>query len=65
MIELRPYQTEAIEDLRNGFRQSHVRQVLCAPTGAVSQGVAGKARRLAPRASSHADASRRATARCR
>lgn len=34
MIELRPYQSVAIEDLRNGFRNSHVRQVLCAPTGA-------------------------------
>lgn len=33
MIHLRPYQIEAIEQLRNGFKH-HRRQVLCLPTGA-------------------------------
>lgn len=33
MMLLRPYQTDAITELRNGFK-SHRRQVLCLPTGA-------------------------------
>lgn len=33
-LELRPYQAESVEALREGFRKGHVRQVLCAPTGA-------------------------------
>ena len=33
-IKLRPYQSEAIELLRRGFRERHQRQVLCLPTGA-------------------------------
>lgn len=33
VMELRPYQRKAIEELREGIRQGHVRQVLCAPTG--------------------------------
>ena len=33
MIELRDYQVAAVEDLRGGIRQGHIRQVLCAPTG--------------------------------
>lgn len=34
MLELRPYQTQSIESLRNGFRDGHKRQVLSAATGA-------------------------------
>lgn len=33
-MELRPYQVEAIERLREGIRQGHRSQLLCAPTGA-------------------------------
>ncbi len=33
MIKLRQYQTEAIDQLRGGFRQGHQRQVLCLATG--------------------------------
>lgn len=33
MIELRDYQQEAIEALREGIRSGHKRQILCAPTG--------------------------------
>lgn len=33
-LELRPYQAESVESLREGFRQKHTRQVLAAPTGA-------------------------------
>ena len=32
-MELRPYQVESVEDLRQGFREGHKRQVLAAPTG--------------------------------
>jgi superfamily II DNA or RNA helicase len=31
---LRPYQNNSIEALRNGFRENHIRQILCAATGA-------------------------------
>src|SRR6187402_989722 len=34
MIQLRGYQQEAINKLREGFRSGHQRQVLCLPTGA-------------------------------
>lgn len=34
MLQLRPYQQETIEQLRNGFAAGHQRQVLCLPTGA-------------------------------
>lgn len=34
MINLRPYQSESIAILRNGFRNGEKRQVLCLPTGA-------------------------------
>jgi superfamily II DNA or RNA helicase len=34
MIELRPYQGESIDSLRDGFRNGHRRQVLAASTGA-------------------------------
>lgn len=34
MLELRPYQGDSIESLRQGFREKHVRQVLAAATGA-------------------------------
>lgn len=33
-LELRPYQADSVESLREGFRQKHTRQVLAAPTGA-------------------------------
>lgn len=33
-LELRPYQLSSVDSLRDGFRQSHARQVLAAPTGA-------------------------------
>ena len=33
-LQLRPYQEESVEALRQGFRDKHVRQVLCASTGA-------------------------------
>ena len=33
-LQLRPYQEQSIESLRNGFRSNHTRQVLAAPTGA-------------------------------
>lgn len=33
MLQLRPYQVASIDALREGFRQGHVRQVLCASTG--------------------------------
>lgn len=33
-LELRPYQEESVEALRQGFRDKHIRQVLCASTGA-------------------------------
>lgn len=32
-MQLRPYQSASIEALRQGFRNGHVRQVLCASTG--------------------------------
>lgn len=34
VLELRPYQAESVEKLREGFVNKHVRQVLAAPTGA-------------------------------
>lgn len=34
MSDLRSYQADSIESLREGFRQNHTRQVLVAPTGA-------------------------------
>jgi len=34
MINLRPYQSESILQLRQGFANKHQRQVLCLPTGA-------------------------------
>lgn len=34
MLSLRPYQTESILQLRQGFANKHQRQVLCLPTGA-------------------------------
>ena len=34
MFELRPYQNQSIDGLRDGFRQGHDRQVLAASTGA-------------------------------
>ena len=34
MIELRDYQLESIEGLRQGLREGHLRQILCAPTAA-------------------------------
>lgn len=33
-LQLRPYQGDSVESLRQGFRDSHIRQVLAAPTGA-------------------------------
>jgi DNA repair protein RadD len=33
-LQLRPYQGDSVESLRQGFRDNHVRQVLAAPTGA-------------------------------
>lgn len=33
-VDDRPYQAESIEDLRQGFREKHGRQILAAPTGA-------------------------------
>ena len=33
-MELRPYQHQSIQSLRDGMRDNHVRQVLCAATGA-------------------------------
>ena len=33
-LQLRPYQSQSIEALRQGFRNKHTRQVLAAPTGA-------------------------------
>lgn len=33
-LQLRPYQSDSVERLRDGFRAKHVRQVLAAPTGA-------------------------------
>ena len=33
-LQLRPYQAESVESLRDGFRANHTRQVLCASTGA-------------------------------
>jgi superfamily II DNA or RNA helicase len=33
-MNLRPYQTQAIDDLRQGFRAGHIRQILSASTGA-------------------------------
>ena len=33
-LKLRPYQEESVEALRQGFRDKHIRQVLCASTGA-------------------------------
>ena len=32
-MQLRPYQDQSIESLREGFRAKHIRQVLAAPTG--------------------------------
>ena len=32
-IELRDYQEESEERLRQGLREGHLRQILCAPTG--------------------------------
>ena len=32
-LELRPYQVEAVQGLRDGLRAGHQRQILCAPTG--------------------------------
>ena len=34
MIELRPYQNEAVHLLRNEFKEGHKRIILCQPTGA-------------------------------
>lgn len=34
MIELRPYQQESIQSLRDGISSGHRKQILCAPTGA-------------------------------
>jgi superfamily II DNA or RNA helicase len=34
MIDLRPYQIEAIRALRNAMKTGHTKVVLCAPTGA-------------------------------
>lgn len=33
-LQLRPYQEQSVESLRDGFRSNHTRQVLAAPTGA-------------------------------
>jgi superfamily II DNA or RNA helicase len=33
-VELRPYQSDSIESLRDGFKNGHKRQVLAASTGA-------------------------------
>ena len=33
-LQLRPYQEQSVESLRDGFRSNHIRQVLAAPTGA-------------------------------
>jgi superfamily II DNA or RNA helicase len=33
-IDLRPYQDEAIENLRRLFGEKFIRLILCAPTGA-------------------------------
>ena len=33
-LQLRPYQEQSVESLRDGFRANHTRQVLAAPTGA-------------------------------
>ena len=33
-IQLRPYQVDSIQSLRDGFKANHTRQVLCASTGA-------------------------------
>jgi len=34
MLQLRPYQNETIQNLRQGFGNDHKRQILCLPTGA-------------------------------
>jgi len=34
MLELRKYQSDSVQSLRDGFKDGHVRQVLAAPTGA-------------------------------
>jgi len=41
MYDLYPHQQQAIEDLREGFRQGHKRQILTMPTGAGKTVVAG------------------------
>lgn len=41
MIELRDYQVEVVDKLREGTRAGHRRQVLCAPTGAGKTVIAG------------------------
>lgn len=54
MIELRPYQTEAVEGVRNAFRRGARAPLLCAPTGAgktvmfsyVAHGASGKGQRV-------------------
>lgn len=41
-IELRPYQLESIDALRQGLRRGHRRQILCAPTGSGKTHIAGR-----------------------
>jgi len=33
VLQLRPYQLNSVEGLRNGFRAKHIRQILASPTG--------------------------------
>lgn len=41
MYELYPHQQQAIDDLSEGYRRGHLRQILCMPTGAGKTVVAG------------------------
>lgn len=41
-VSLRPYQVESIEGLRQGIREGHLRQILCAATGAGKSIIASK-----------------------
>lgn len=53
-INLRPYQADAIEDLRNGIRQGLKRQILCAGTGAGKTVMAASLLKEADRKGSYA-----------
>lgn len=53
-INLRPYQADAIEELRNGIRSGQKRQILCAGTGAGKTVMAASLLREADRKGSYA-----------